>query len=88
VTLLLRVFTIYQTVQARFIGSLCWPLCWPLLRQCGVLIQLTVDQYIARADRTFTDRAVEALVWIIALQIGFTIVETILRFTFLIPLHG
>ncbi|HET7898781.1 MAG TPA: ABC transporter transmembrane domain-containing protein, partial [Flavisolibacter sp.] len=46
------------------------------------LIQLTVDRYIAHADRSFTQKAVEALVWITVLQIGLTLVETAMRFYF------
>jgi ATP-binding cassette subfamily B protein len=32
------------------------------------LIQYTVDKYIANADRTFVDNAIEALMWITVFQ--------------------
>lgn len=83
VTLLKRVLQFTKPYKGRFIGSIV--LAIVLAASTPVrpyLIQLTVDNYIAQANRTFADRAVEALVWIIVLQIGFTIVETLLRFYF------
>jgi ATP-binding cassette, subfamily B, multidrug efflux pump len=46
------------------------------------LIEITVNDYIAGANRNFAEQAIEALIWITVFQIGFTIIETILRFYF------
>jgi ATP-binding cassette subfamily B protein len=81
--LLRRVLQFTRPYKRRFVGSIVLAIVLAAFTPVRpFLIQLTVDGYIARADRTFTDKAVEALVWIIALQIGFTIVETIIRFYF------
>ena len=83
VTLLKRVLTFTRPYKAKFIGSIVLAVVLAAFTPVRpYLIQLTVDGYIARADRTLADRAVEALVWIIALQIGLTIVETLMRFYF------
>jgi ATP-binding cassette subfamily B protein len=83
VTLLKRVLQFTRPYKGRFIGSIILAIVLAAFTPVRpYLIQLTVDGYIAGADRTFADRAVEALIWIIALQIGFTILETLLRFYF------
>jgi ATP-binding cassette subfamily B protein len=83
VTLLKRVLQFTQPYKRRFIGSIVLAVVLAAFTPVRpFLIQLTVDDYIAKADKTFADKAIEALVWITVLQIGFTILETILRFYF------
>jgi ATP-binding cassette subfamily B protein len=83
VRLLKRVLQFTRPYKNRFIGSIILALVLAAFTPVRpYLIQLTVDKYIAQANRTFADKAVEALVWIIIFQIGFTILETLLRFYF------
>jgi ATP-binding cassette, subfamily B, multidrug efflux pump len=82
-TLLNRVLQFTRPYKRRFIGSIVLAIVLAAFTPVRpFLIQLTVDQYIAGADRSFTDRAIEALIWITVIQIGLTIIETILRFYF------
>ncbi|HZH37137.1 MAG TPA: ABC transporter ATP-binding protein, partial [Flavisolibacter sp.] len=83
IALLKRVLQFTQPYKRRFVWSIVLAIVlagFTPLRPW--LIQLTVDKFIAGANRSFADRAVEALVWIIVFQVGFTIIETILRFYF------
>lgn len=69
--------------KRRFVGSIALAVLLAALTPVRPkLIEVTVNQYIAGADRTFADRAVEALIWITVFQIAFTLVETALRFYF------
>lgn len=82
-TLLKRVLQFTRPYKKRFVGSIVLAIILAAFTPVRpFLIQLTVDDYIAGADRSFTDRAVEMLVWITVFQIGLTIVETALRFYF------
>ncbi|HEU4901580.1 MAG TPA: ABC transporter ATP-binding protein, partial [Flavisolibacter sp.] len=83
VTLLKRVLQFTRPYKGRFIGSIVLAIVLAAFTPVRpYLIQLTVDKYIARADRSFVDKAVEALVWITVIQIGLTLLETLLRFYF------
>ncbi|MDQ6609346.1 MAG: ABC transporter ATP-binding protein/permease [Bacteroidota bacterium] len=83
VTLLKRVLQFTRPYKKRFIGSIILAIVLAVFTPVRpFLIQLTVDKYIAKADRNFTDAAMEALVWITVFQIGFTFLETALRFYF------
>jgi ATP-binding cassette, subfamily B, multidrug efflux pump len=83
VSLLKRVLQFTKPYKRRFIGSIVLAIVLAAFTPIRpFLIQLTVDDYIAGAEKTFTDKAIEALVLITVFQIGFTIVETILRFYF------
>jgi ATP-binding cassette, subfamily B, multidrug efflux pump len=82
-TLLKRVLQFTNPYKKRFIGSIVLAIVLAAFTPVRpYLIQLTVNDFIAGADRSFTDKAIEALVWITVFQIGFTILETILRFYF------
>jgi ATP-binding cassette subfamily B multidrug efflux pump len=82
-SLLQRILQFTKPYKKRFVGSIVLAIVLAAFTPVRpFLIQLTVDGYIAKADRNFTDKAVEALIWIIVFQIGLTIVETILRFYF------
>ena len=83
VSLLKRVLQFTKPYKKRFIGSIVLAVVLAAFTPIRpFLIQLTVDDYIANADKTFADKAIEALIWITVFQIGFTILETILRFYF------
>ena len=83
VTLLKRVLQFTRPYQKRFIGSIVLAIVLAAFTPVRpYLIQLTVDKYIANANPSFIDKAIEALVWITVFQIGFTILETVLRFYF------
>ncbi|HYO20756.1 MAG TPA: ABC transporter transmembrane domain-containing protein, partial [Flavisolibacter sp.] len=83
VTLLKRVLLFTQPYKRRFVGSIVLAIVLAAFTPIRpFLIQLTVDKYIAGANRSFTEKAIEALIWITVIQIGLTIVETILRFYF------
>lgn len=82
-TLLKRVLEFTKPYKRRFVGSII--LAIVLAASTPIrpfLIQLTVDDYIAQANRSFADKAIDALIWITVIQIGLTIVETLLRFYF------
>jgi ATP-binding cassette, subfamily B, multidrug efflux pump len=82
-TLLNRVLQFTRPYKRRFVGSIVLAIVLAAFTPVRpFLIQLTVDRYIAGADRTFTEKAIEMLVWITVIQIGLTIMETILRFYF------
>jgi ATP-binding cassette subfamily B protein len=82
-TLLNRVLRFTRPYKRRFIGSIVLAIVLAAFKPVRpFLIQLTVDDYIADANRSFADAAVEMLVWITVFQIGLTILETILRFYF------
>ena len=82
-TLLNRVLQFTQPYKRRFIGSIGLAIVLAAFTPVRpFLIQLTVDGYIADANRSFAEKAIEALIWITVLQIGLTIIETILRFYF------
>jgi ATP-binding cassette subfamily B protein len=83
VTLLKRVLQFTRPYKRRFIGSIVLAIVLAAFTPVRpYLIQLTVDKYIAKADRSFAEKAVEALVWITVIQIGLTILETLMRFYF------
>lgn len=72
-----------QPYKRRFVGSIVLAVVLAAFTPVRpFLIQLTVDDYIARADRSFADKAINILVWITVIQIGLTIIETVLRFYF------
>lgn len=82
-TLLKRVLEFTQPYKKRFVGSIVLAIVLAAFTPVRpFLIQLTVDDYIAKADRSFADKAIEALIWITVIQVGLTIVETLLRFYF------
>lgn len=69
--------------KQKFIGSIVLAIVLAVVTPVRPkLIELTVNKYIAAADRSFADKAIEALIWITVFQIGFTVVETIMRFYF------
>ena len=81
--LLRRVLQFTRPYKGRFVGSIVLAIVLAAFTPVRpYLIQLTVDQYIAQANRSLADRAIEALVWIIVIQIGLTILETLMRFYF------
>ncbi|NTS39846.1 ABC transporter ATP-binding protein [Flavisolibacter sp. BT320] len=81
--LLNRVLEFTRPYRGRFIGSIVLAIVLAAFTPVRpFLIQLTVDKYIAGADRNFAESAINALVWVIVLQIGFTLLETVLRFYF------
>jgi ATP-binding cassette subfamily B protein len=83
VTLLRRVLQFTRPYKGRFVGSIVLAIVLAAFTPVRpYLIQLTVDKYIAKADRSVAERAVEALIWITVFQIGLTLVETALRFYF------
>ncbi|WP_121353389.1 ABC transporter ATP-binding protein [Flavisolibacter nicotianae] len=83
VSLLKRVLQFTRPYKDRFVGSIVLAVVLAAFTPVRpYLIQLTVDRYIARADRNFTDKAIDALIWVTVLQIGFTLIETLLRFYF------
>lgn len=83
VSLLKRVLQFTRPYKGRFVGSIVLAIVLAAFTPVRpYLIQLTVDRYIAKADRSLTDKAVDALIWITVLQIGFTLIETLLRFYF------
>ena len=83
VSLLKRVLKFTRPYKRRFIGSIVLAVVLAAFTPVRpYLIQLTVDDYIAGANKSFTDKAIGALVWITVIQVGFTILETILRFYF------
>ena len=78
-----RVLQFTKPYKGRFVGSLVLAIVLAAFTPVRpFLIQLTVDKYIAHADRSIADRAVEALIWITVLQIGLTMLETAMRFYF------
>lgn len=78
-----RVLGFTRPYKRRFIGSIVLAIVLAVITPVRpYLIQLTVDRNIANADKAFADKAVDALIWITVFQIGFTILETILRFYF------
>lgn len=78
-----RVLEFTRPYKKTFIGSVVLAIVLAAFTPVRpYLIQLTVDKYIARADRSFMDSAVEALIWITVIQIGLTLLETALRFYF------
>lgn len=82
-TLLKRVLKFTRPYKKRFVGSIVLAIVLAAFTPVRpFLIQLTVDKYIASANRSFADEAIQALIWITVFQIGFTILETILRFYF------
>jgi ATP-binding cassette subfamily B multidrug efflux pump len=82
-TLLKRVLQFTRPYKKSFVGSIILAIVLAAFAPVRpFLIQLTVDKYIARADKSFADKAIEMLVWITVFQIGFTILETVLRFYF------
>lgn len=82
-TLLNRVLQFTRPYKSRFIGSIVLAIVLAAFTPVRpYFIQLTVDQYIAKADRSLAERAVDALIWITILQIGLTILETLMRFYF------
>lgn len=82
-TLLKRVLEFTQPYKKRFVWSIVLAIVLAALTPVRPkLIELTVNDYIAGADRTFADRAVELLIWITVIQVGITIIETLLRFYF------
>jgi len=82
-TLLKRVLEFTRPYKKRFVGSIVLAIVLAAFTPVRpFLIQLTVDKYIASANRSFVDEAIEALIWITIFQIGLTILETILRFYF------
>ncbi|RYZ52619.1 MAG: ABC transporter ATP-binding protein, partial [Chitinophagaceae bacterium] len=81
--LLNRVLEFTRPYRGRFIGSIVLAIVLAAFTPVRpFLIQLTVDKYIAGADRSFAESAINSLVWVIVLQIGFTLLETVLRFYF------
>jgi ATP-binding cassette subfamily B multidrug efflux pump len=83
ISLLKRVLLFTRPYKKRFAGSIVLAVVLAAFTPVRpFLIQYTVDKYIAKADRTFIDNAIEALIWITVFQIGFTILETALRFYF------
>ena len=82
-TLLKRVLQFTKPYKKRFISSIVLAVVLAAFTPVRpLLIQLTVDNYITNANKTFADEAIEMLIWITVFQIGFTILETILRFYF------
>lgn len=78
-----RVLAFTAPYRRRFVGSIVLAVVLAAFTPVRpFLIQYTVDEKIAGANRAFADQAVEALVWITVLQVGLTVVETILRFYF------
>jgi ATP-binding cassette subfamily B protein len=82
-SLLRRVLSFTRPYKKRFAGSIVLAIVLAAFTPVRpFLIQLTVDKYIAKADRAFVDVAIEALIWITVIQIGLIILETALRFYF------
>jgi len=82
-TLLKRVLEFTKPYKKRFVWSIVLAVVLAAFTPIRpFLIQLTVDGYIAKADRSFADKAIEALIWITVIQIGVTVIETLLRFYF------
>lgn len=78
-----RVLAFTQPYKRKFIGSIILAIVLAAITPVRPkLIELTVNDYIAGANRSFADKAIEALIWITVFQIGFTVIETILRFYF------
>lgn len=78
-----RVLRFTQPYRRRFVGSIVLAVALAAFTPVRpFLIQLTVEDYIANADRSFADKAIESLLWITVIQIGLTIVETLMRFYF------
>ena len=83
VSLLKRVLQFTRPYKNRFIGSIVLAVVLAAFTPVRPkLIEVTVNQYIAAADKSFAEKAVELLVWVTILQIGLTILETLLRFYF------
>src|ERR1051325_1475925 len=83
ISLLKRVLQFTKPYQNRFIGSIVLAIVLAAFTPVRpYLIQLTVDRFIAKGKQNFADKAVEYLILITILQIGFTLLETALRFYF------
>jgi ATP-binding cassette subfamily B protein len=83
VTQLRRVLQFTRPYKGRFIGSIVLAIVLAAFTPVRpYLIQLTVDKYIAHANKSFAQKAIEDLVLVIVLQIGLTLLETALRFYF------
>ena len=82
-SLLSRVLMFTRPYKRKFIGSIAMAVVLAAITPVRPkLIEITVNKYIAAADKTFADKAIEILVWITIFQIGFTVLETLLRFYF------